>query len=182
MRTHGNLTRWNDDRGFGFITTAKGEEIFVHISAFPREGRPQVGELVSFETEVDKKNRTRAIRVMRPAKKPAAKPAHAKQRHRDSRRFFGKSLPYLVVAGLAAYGYSRYVSYTDLASHAPPASLTGDSSVERATISPEFKCDGRQHCSEMHSCEEARFFVAKCSGVKMDGDGDGKPCEDWCGH
>ena len=47
MRTHGTLTRWNDDRGFGFITTPKGEEIFVHIKAFPRGERPQVGELIS---------------------------------------------------------------------------------------------------------------------------------------
>ena len=39
MRSHGNLVRWNDDRGFGFITPAQGtDEIFVHISQFPRDG------------------------------------------------------------------------------------------------------------------------------------------------
>ncbi len=44
-----------------------------------------------------------------------------------------------------------------------------------------FSCDGRQHCSQMSSCEEARYFLANCPGVKMDGDRDGIPCEDqWC--
>jgi hypothetical protein len=45
-----------------------------------------------------------------------------------------------------------------------------------------FSCDGRVHCSQMTSCEEADYFVQHCPGVKMDGDRDGKPCEDRCGH
>ncbi|MDT0596680.1 excalibur calcium-binding domain-containing protein [Aestuariibacter sp. P117] len=40
-----------------------------------------------------------------------------------------------------------------------------------------FKCDGRQHCSEMTSLEEARFFLKHCPDTKMDGDNDGEPCE-----
>jgi hypothetical protein len=44
-----------------------------------------------------------------------------------------------------------------------------------------FRCDGRQHCSQMRSCEEAKFFLANCPGVKMDGNRDGVPCEQqWC--
>ncbi|MBP6719887.1 MAG: excalibur calcium-binding domain-containing protein [Rhodoferax sp.] len=35
----------------------------------------------------------------------------------------------------------------------------------------------------MRSCEEAKYFLAHCPGVKMDGDGDGIPCEEQlCGH
>jgi endonuclease YncB( thermonuclease family) len=41
-----------------------------------------------------------------------------------------------------------------------------------------FRCDGRTHCSQMGSCAEAKFFLANCPGVKMDGDRDGVPCED----
>lgn len=37
MRIHGTLTKWNDERGFGFISQGS-REIFVHISAFPRDG------------------------------------------------------------------------------------------------------------------------------------------------
>ena len=44
-----------------------------------------------------------------------------------------------------------------------------------------FKCDGRKYCSQMTSCAEARYFLASCPGVKMDGDRNGVPCEkQWC--
>ncbi|WOX06133.1 excalibur calcium-binding domain-containing protein [Microbulbifer pacificus] len=43
--------------------------------------------------------------------------------------------------------------------------------------SPHFKCDGRQHCSQMTSREEAVFFIRNCPNTKMDGDNDGVPCE-----
>lgn len=44
-----------------------------------------------------------------------------------------------------------------------------------------FKCDGRTHCSQMTSCEEATFFLRNCPNVKMDGNNDGVPCEkQWC--
>ena len=46
-----------------------------------------------------------------------------------------------------------------------------------------FKCDGRQYCSQMTSCEEAMFFLDNCPGAKMDnhGRGNGIPCEkQWC--
>jgi hypothetical protein len=44
-----------------------------------------------------------------------------------------------------------------------------------------FKCDGRKYCSQMTSCAEATYFLSNCAGVKMDGDGNGIPCEkQWC--
>jgi hypothetical protein len=70
----------------------------------------------------------------------------------------------------------------------PDASTTPDTSdhqVERdiaKAFSPvpvgNFSCDGRTRCTEMRSCDEAEFFLKRCPGVKMDGDGDGIPCED----
>ncbi len=48
---------------------------------------------------------------------------------------------------------------------------------------PAYRCDGRTHCSQMRSCSEAKFFLANCPGVKMDGNRDGTPCEQqWCTH
>lgn len=55
---------------------------------------------------------------------------------------------------------------------------SGFSSVSSQT----FQCAGKTRCSEMVSCEEAIFYQNNCSGTQMDGDGDGKPCEDRCGH
>jgi len=40
-----------------------------------------------------------------------------------------------------------------------------------------YKCDGRQHCSQMASFEEAKYFIQHCPNTKMDGDNDGIPCE-----
>jgi hypothetical protein len=56
--------------------------------------------------------------------------------------------------------------------------------ADRSEPSPDrFRCDGRQHCSQMSSCEEATYFLQHCPNVKMDGDSDGIPCEDrLCGH
>ena len=42
-------------------------------------------------------------------------------------------------------------------------------------------CDGRTYCSQMTSCDEAKYFLKNCPGVQMDGNGDGVPCErQWC--
>ena len=58
---------------------------------------------------------------------------------------------------------------------APPAAPAAPS------VSSGFSCDGRQYCSQMKSCAEAKYFLANCPGVKMDGDKNGIPCEkQWC--
>jgi len=47
----------------------------------------------------------------------------------------------------------------------------------------KYSCDGRVWCSDMTSCDEAKFFIRNCQGTKMDGDGDGIPCESqWCNN
>lgn len=65
MRFQGTLTTWHDDRGFGFITPSQGgEDVFVHIKAFnPRNGRPQVGQSLSFEVELGPQGKKRAKQV-----------------------------------------------------------------------------------------------------------------------
>ena len=61
--------------------------------------------------------------------------------------------------------------FTPTASNAPTAS----------TSSSSFSCDGRKRCTQMKSCAEAKYFLANCPSVKMDGDKDGIPCEEqWC--
>ena len=66
---------------------------------------------------------------------------------------------------------------------APVSSLPPEATS--STVSPPhgaYSCDGRVYCSQMTSCDEAKYFLAHCPGVKMDGDGDGIPCErQFCG-
>jgi hypothetical protein len=46
-----------------------------------------------------------------------------------------------------------------------------------------FRCEGKTHCSQMISCDEATFYLRNCPGTKMDGDNDGIPCESQhCAH
>lgn len=64
MRQEGVITRWEDERGFGFITPAAGgPPVFVHVTAFPRGMRPVAGEAVTFRTSTDDRNRLRASDV-----------------------------------------------------------------------------------------------------------------------
>jgi len=58
----------------------------------------------------------------------------------------------------------------------PPLQRTVSATAQR------FQCDGRQHCSQMRSYEEAVFFLRNCPNTKMDGDRDGIPCEQQFGR
>lgn len=70
------------------------------------------------------------------------------------------------------------------AAAAPVTVATAAKSVPVAVGSTSvaaYRCDGRTYCSQMHSCEEATYFLRHCPGVKMDGNNDGVPCEkQWC--
>ena len=72
--------------------------------------------------------------------------------------------------------------------HGAPRSLLA-SPVERthplparSTASQQFSCGAKHYCREMSSCAEARFYLERCGVSTMDGDGDGQPCEQVCGH
>ena len=57
---------------------------------------------------------------------------------------------------------------------------TFDTPPSQETSFPDFACEGKKDCSEMLSCEEAEYYMRKCSGTNLDPDGDGVPCEDLC--
>ena len=92
----------------------------------------------------------------------------------------------LIVGVLAWKGYAKYQSHiVASASEQQEALVISESTPERkpeiSLTTASYKCDGRVHCSQMTSCEEATFFLRNCPGVKMDGNNDGVPCEmQWC--
>ena len=176
MRTHGTLTKWNDERGFGFILPSQGTvEVFVHISAFASNGgRPQINELISFETEVSPDGKLRAIRVMRAGQRTkSVRRRHAEDSH-GTGEIFKTIFGGVAIVAIGAVGYSKFRQQV-----LEPLVLETDKTS--AVESTSFRCDGRTMCSQMTSCAEARYFLRHCPNPKMDGNNDGEPCEQqWC--
>jgi cold shock CspA family protein len=176
MRYQGRITDWKDDRGFGFITpNGGGATVFVHISAFEKgQPRPTGNELVTYELGIDEKKAQRAQNVMYVGSRPAAAPG-------ERRTGFGPVVAALVVAGLGVYGWQNHSSSRIESSRIEPVLDREPEFTFERQPSAVFSCEGKQHCTEMTSCEEARFYLRNCPGVKIDGDNDGIPCEDqWC--
>ncbi|GAB2501096.1 cold shock domain-containing protein [Pseudoxanthomonas sangjuensis] len=180
-RTHGTLSRWNDDRGFGFITpAADSDEIFVHVSAFPRDGvRPRVGELVSYEVEEGNNGKPRAVRVMRPGGQRAARTPQRRNLPETGSGFAGRIVALLAIGTIGAVGYKAYTARQAATRFAAPEP---SASAAPPAAGNKFQCDGREYCSQMTSYEEAVFFIRHCPNTKMDGDSDGNPCESQFGR
>jgi hypothetical protein len=112
-------------------------------------------------------------------------------------------IAYAAIGAIALVGIDLYRSRAGEASATPVAATTPrapqpqpapapvedrswikprDSAPAAASPAPaDTRCDGRTHCSQMRSCEEATYFLQHCPGTQMDGDNDGVPCEQqWC--
>ncbi len=189
MRFDGTLTQWNDDKGFGFVMPAQGgQDVFIHISSFPRHGRrPQLQEPLSFEIELNKEGKKRAVSVRRsevsyPSSRPSSRPSRQVQPARTARSFFIQAVAVLLLVALGVYGYANYSKRASAYGAADArASSEGSATQTQQPLLTNQRCDGRQHCSQMTSCAEAKFFLKNCPGVQMDGNHDGVPCEQqWC--
>jgi cold shock CspA family protein len=100
MALTGKLRSWNDERGFGFIAPRDGgRELFVHISALPRDGsRPTVGETVTYELGRGKDGKPQAVNVYRQALgKPSIYP---RERSHPTHSSHGRRSPINALIGL----------------------------------------------------------------------------------
>lgn len=187
----GILRTWHDDKGFGFIAPSQGgRELFVHISAFPRDGsRPTAGETLFYEVGVGNGGKPQAVRVVRQAvgiqkglpKRPTRPGAGGGQ------GLAGKAIAMVLFMAMGAYGIKQYKGYSHRAelermpAVAVPAPDQPMPLADKEAAASEFRCDGRTHCSQMTSCKEATWFINHCPGAEMDGNHDGVPCEQqWC--
>lgn len=189
MRYQGRLRKWNAERGYGFILASdRGQDIFVHISAFSRDARtPMEGDELTFEVEPDGKGKKHAVRVQRVGAPAVTKSPPARSSTRPLSRapqtssLASKVIGLAMLAALGLYGYSRYdkqVEQIKAVKWAPESAAR----VAPAQNAPgAFNCDGRKHCSQMTSCKEAKLFLKNCPGMEMDGNHDGVPCaQQWC--
>lgn len=65
MSLSGKITKWNDEKGYGFIKPFYREkEVFFHITAFKQiNARPTIGDEITFDFIHDDQNREKAINV-----------------------------------------------------------------------------------------------------------------------
>jgi cold shock CspA family protein len=184
----GFLERWNDARGFGFIYHVdypKG--IFIHISAFNRNisRRPVVGDIIVYELLIAANGKSKAINAqIEGVRAVTTKPSQTYQK-RNNKKSSANLIKVILIALLAIVSLlvNKYQTNRD-ARHSTPTVV--EESIAKPLVTPsqtQYSCQGKTYCSQMSSCEEAQFYQAHCSGKKMDGDGDGVPCEDqWCDH
>lgn len=192
----GLLKSWKTDKGFGFIKSDTLEHhTFIHISALKHMSRkPKVGDTIYFEVATQPDGKTKAIncRIEGVAELKAPYQKHNNQPHRIAKSnfassFLGKVASIGLIAVLCLYAFNKYNTHS---SSQTPVTSNGDLAtfdkkypkvvIPKSVIpknTQNFTCDGRQHCSQMNSRAEAVFFINNCPNTKMDGDSDGKPCE-----
>lgn len=187
----GKIIKFNKERGFGFIESEDTKvEVFFHITDFPKGKLPQIGERLTFNIR-QHENKLKAVNIIRldfPKKQPHTKKTISEDQEKFS--LLGWLINLAVVGligsviGYFIYNYiidahNRYELAQQPAVSQPLLNNTS-SFTERSQSSitnNSYECDGRIHCSQMRSKEEAIWFINHCPGTKMDGDGDGDPCE-----
>ena len=102
----GTIQSWQDDRGFGFIEPAQGgQAVFVHIKSFTSRGgsRPQVGQRVTFEVELNAQGKKRAKNVAVVSAAAATSAAPRQRRAADSPAQWGTASLFALPAFLLVY-------------------------------------------------------------------------------
>jgi uncharacterized membrane protein YsdA (DUF1294 family)/cold shock CspA family protein len=130
VRLQGKITSWKDDQGYGVVTqngADKNRTAFVHIKAFSeRSRRPKLGDLITYEANLDEKRRFRADEVKfvkrAPVKFSSSRPEPSTASPSGTKFaylfflalgaavFFGR-LPLLVLGFYALVGVIAYVAY-----------------------------------------------------------------------
>lgn len=103
------------------------------------------------------------------------------KRKSESGGFFGTIITVIIfgIIGYFVYGFIQDFLHRNELTNQPVIQETLEIANTQAVNSNpnHFQCDGRKHCSQMRSLEEAGWFVRNCPDTKMDSDHDGEPCE-----
>ena len=192
MFQEGKVKNYQVERGFGFIQVdGESRDLFFHIKDMPnRNIQPQIGEKLKFRI-VEEKGKFKADNIVRldiknqsetftPSARAVINRGNQKKYGRQKQDNHGRGIittivGLILICLLAYFVYGKYQRY-QLAQQSP-ADVQPVAQVPVNSNPNGYRCDGRIHCSQMNSREEARWFVRNCPGTKMDGNNDGEPCE-----
>jgi hypothetical protein len=153
-----------------------------HISALKKMSRrPVIGDIITFQIDVDNNGKKRAVSASIKGVSSVKRSVTKNKKHKSSRPI-KLLLNIAFISFLAFVGYGLYSSFIKnksmVAIESPPKIETMNQRIDKKT---NYSCQGKVHCSEMNSCSEAVFYLENCEGTKIDGNGDGVPCEmQWC--
>jgi len=192
----GKLVRWIDDKGFGFIKPENGkDDIFIHISALRGMSRkPVIGDVIHYQISFDAKGKTRAVNAKIEGVNQALTLTPLEHARKTTRSSVANERPYRNLTTRASKPQKRFSLFLILIAivigaaifvyHKVSKEKTLINQVKTPTVqtqpvrkTEQFQCQGKVWCSQMSSYEEAVFYLRNCPGTKMDGDGDGDPCE-----
>lgn len=185
----GKLVRWNNSKGFGFIKPeiANGKDVFIHISALKHMARkPIIGDEILYHAEQQADGKVRAVKasiegvavIASSQKKSPQSRANPQMSRAPKSSVKPTILVAIIITGIVGSAFTQYQKST-----VKPTSVNQvQPDAEWQKPQPTFSCEtGKYHCSQMKSCAEATFYIQNCPDTKMDGDGDGIPCErQWC--
>jgi len=176
----GKLKRWNDDKGFGFITSDTGKDIFIHVSALKwMERRPKVGDVLTFQIDTDHEGKEKAVNAkIEGVAEVRERPVRNNVKKRNKSNGLSAVLSFILVISIGSFAYNKFAALNPV--HDEPTTSTYSHTAQGGNGN-NYSCEGKVYCSEMTSCDEAEYYQRNCPGTKMDGDGDGIPCErQWC--
>ena len=157
--------------------------------------KPVVGDVIYYQISVENSGKTRAVNAKIEGVSPALTLAPIKERRTKNATTSAKRnsyrtpkttskprksfsiLIFLIILAVAVFIYSKVAKEKTV--NNPVKMPAVETKPARQT--EQFQCQGKTWCSEMTSCDEAKFYLQNCPGTKMDGDNDGVPCErQWC--
>lgn len=177
----GRLKSWNEDKGFGFISSENGKrDVFIHVSALKKMSRrPIVGDMILYQIHTDNDGKNRAVNVK--IEGVATLQPRSRRNNKNTQSKNNWFYQFLLLGLLISAGFFFYNNVIKEKNLPTISSSSLISSSKEEVYEESYSCEGKTYCSEMRSCEEAKFYQRSCPGTKMDGDGDGVPCESqWC--